>query len=67
MSQDDYVYEDPEKLFQEWLNKPYGRFSLMAEYIPKDDLPFVKEAFMKGYESGFQAKKVQNWKQQMQK
>lgn len=67
MSQDDFIYEDPEKLFKEWLNESYGTFDLIAENIERHQLPFVKEAFMKGYEAGFQAKKVKNWQQQIQK
>ena len=56
MSNDDF-YKDPRQLLDQWLNQSEGSFGLLLEYIDPSALPIVKQAFLEGYELGFNAKK----------
>lgn len=56
MSTDDF-YKDPRELLREWLNQSGGSFGLLIEHIDPKSLPMVKQAFLDGYDLGFNAKK----------
>lgn len=64
MSKDDF-YEDPKQLLENWLDNYYGSHKL--EWINNYNLVFIKQAFLDGYEAGFQAKKILNWEKYNQK
>lgn len=66
MSVDDY-YTDPSELLNKWLNQPESSFGSINDYIDPNVLPIVKQAFLDGYELGFEIKGKILWQQQNQK
>lgn len=58
---------DMENLFRQWQNKPYGDYSTRVEYIPKEVLPLLKEAFFAGFDTGYNIKLKHNAQEQLQK
>lgn len=61
MSTDDFCFENPEKFLEEWLNRPYGRFSTIKDNLDNKSLSFLKEAFLYGYNLGIKARTKVQW------
>lgn len=66
MSNDEF-YADPNQLLNDWLGQIEGGFGLLVEHIDPKYLPLIKNAFLEGYNFGFNAKKMENWQKWNQK
>lgn len=60
MSSDDF-YKDPKFILQEWLTQIDGGFGMIVEHIDENNLNYIKQAFLDGYNLGFNAKKIDDW------
>jgi hypothetical protein len=66
MSTDDF-FDDANFLYEKWLEQPFGDLSVLSEFIDSNNIFYVKKAFLEGYQAGFNARKISNWRDQSQK